>query len=272
MSTAGVGGRGAIPIGPLTRQGGAGSGGTTFGPGSGPYPGYSRHPAGVGGPRGVSRGVQTEKPAAQPPNFQFFQPGGAGAGAGTGVAPVKPGAPQLERAREIGPGVPELERMGQGYEAQLRNLEAGTGHSMDVMLGAQTDNAEAQIDQMRQAAAQQGIPFDEQAARAQLQRGVNSAMAQEKLGREKLTLDAYGQAPGIIGANEQARQGRWQIGSGNDNERNRALNEQYGTQANMYGEELSAANSANNALLSFMSNLMGSALRGPSTSMSSYFG
>jgi hypothetical protein len=126
---------------------------------------------------------------------------------------------------------------------------------MDVLLGQNRDQMEAQIAQMRQGAAQQGIPFDEAAARAELQRGVNAAMAKEKLGREQQLTQAYGQAPGIIGANEAAREGRWKIGQGGDIATMGAGLDVYKTQAGMYGNELDAATSANNALLGFLSNL-----------------
>ncbi len=183
-------------------------------------------------------------------------PGVGGAGGGVPAA-NRPSAPAVTPPREIGANIPELERMGQGYEQHLRNLESGAGYSADVLAGQTRDQTEAQIAMMRQRADQEGRTFNEDAARAELQRGAYSAQAQEKLAREQQLTQAYGQAPGVVGANEAARQGRWKTGQAGDIATMAATNQQYQVQAGMYGNELDAASSANNALLSFLGNLYG---------------
>lgn len=201
-------------------------------------------------------------PQAKSESMDFFKMGTASMGPGgapgaTVPAANRPGAPALTPPREIGANIPELERVGQGYEQHLRNLESGAGYSADVLAGQTRDQTEAQIAMMRQRAEQEGRTFNEDAARAELQRGAYSAQAQEKLAREQMLTGAYGQAPGVVGANEAARQGRWKTGQAGDIANMAAANQQYGIQAGMYGNELDAASSANNALLSFLSNLYG---------------
>lgn len=199
-------------------------------------------------------------PQEKDASMNFFNLGGAGipgvGGAGVPAA-NRPNAPTLTPPREIGANIPELERMGQGYEQHLRNLESGAGYSADVLAGQTRDQTESQIAMMRQRAEQEGRTFNEDAARTELQRGAYSAQAQEKLAREQMLTGAYGQAPGIVGANEAARQGRWKTGQAGDIASMAAANQQYQTQAGMYGNELDAASSANNALLSFLGNLYG---------------
>lgn len=192
-------------------------------------------------------------------SMDFFNLGAAGIpGAGANVpAANRPNAPAITPPREIGANIPELERMGQGYEQHLRNLESGAGYSADVLAGQTRDQTESQIAMMRQRAEQEGRTFNEDAARTELQRGAYSAQAQEKLAREQQLTQAYGQAPGVVGANEAARQGRWKTGQAGDIATMAATNQQYQTQAGMYGNELDAASSANNALLSFLGNLYG---------------
>lgn len=204
---------------------------------------------------------------AAPAQQQFLTPGSVqvpttGATTPTATKPAAPAAPGVERPREIGGSIPELQKLGGDYQTHLRNLESGAGYSMDVLTGAQRNQTEAQIKQAREAAAANGVPFDEERMRSELQRGVYSAQAAEKLGREKMLTDAYGQAPGIIGADEAARQGRWKIGAGSDVATNAANAAIYGTnasiygsQAGMYNTEVNAANAANQALLDFISRI-----------------
>lgn len=229
------------------------------------YPG-SPCTTGDGKPGTYDERLKCVATAAAAPQ-QFFSPGSISAPAGTSAAPTAvkptaPTAPQIDKPREIGGSIPELAALGSDYQAHLRNLEAGAGYSMDVLTGAQRNQTEAQIKQARDAAAAQGVPFDEARMRSELQRGVYSAQAQEKLGREKLLTDAYGQAPGIIGADEAARESRWKIGSDNDISMNAARAGIYGTQAGIYGSqagmyntEVNAANAANQALLDFISRI-----------------
>jgi hypothetical protein len=201
-----------------------------------------------------------------------FMPNIPGAGGGAPAVGNRPAAPAVAPPRELGGNIPELERMGTGYETHLRNLESGAGYSADVLAGQQRDQMEAQVSNARAAAERDGRPFNEEQMRAELQRGAYSAQAQEKLGREAALTSAYGQAPSIVGANEAARQGRWKTGQAGDLGYGALQNQQYGTAANMYGDELGAATSANNALMNFLGNLYGSMMGSGGMTMNQRYG
>jgi len=231
-------------------------------------------------PRAKIGGVGAQYSAYAPPAavtpapMPFFNDAKAKAAAAPGIpTPAKPAPPPIVAPREMGGDVPELAKLGGDYGKYLQNLESGSGYASDVLAGAQKDTLEAQVAEARQAAAEQGIPFDESKTRAQLMQGVNKAMATEKLGREQLLGQAYANAPGIVGANEAAKLARWRTGQAGDIATTQAKLAEFGTEAGEYGSELSAATSSNNALLGFLSNLyngMFSAMRGPD--MTSYYG
>jgi hypothetical protein len=270
----GIGGT-SLGAGGGTTPGGGGfpSGGTTYAPGSAGVNAPTR--ASVGSPCELwdkgqkvagyynEQGKCVAQPTSGPGDFFAALPGQASGGAAAPAA-TKPTAPAITPPREIGANIPELERLGQGYEQHLRNLESGAGYSADVLAGQTRDQTEAQVATARAAAEAQGRPFDEEKMRAELQRGSYSAQAEEKLGREKMLTEAYGQAPSVVGANEAAREARWKTGSGNDLAAGALANQQFATQAGMYGNELDAATSANNSLLSFLSNLYSGAFNAAS--------
>jgi hypothetical protein len=116
-------------------------------------------------------------------------PGGGGGGGGTKVK--EPPKPKPVPIDPQAPEDPRLTKFAADYTQHGEDLESGTGYAMDVLRGQQQDSMEAELDRMRAAAANAGVPFDETQARAELQRGINAAMAEEKLGREKMMTDWY---------------------------------------------------------------------------------
>lgn len=127
------------------------------------------------------------------PDPPSAKPAGGAQAAGTG-ATFTPGTVPRPTPQPVVPTAekdPNLEAYRSRYEGYQKNLEAGAGHSMDVLTGAQADQLEAQVQQAREAAARNGIPFDEAAFRAEGSRGIYAAQAQEKLGREKMIGESY---------------------------------------------------------------------------------
>lgn len=232
--------------------------------------------------------------------------GGNPAVGGDSGAGAMPGLPQMQNLTfqniqgPTGPSISALNPQA-AYDPEIMKsltsqrdygqmLKAGSGFAMDVLTGAQTDQLEAQVIQARAAAEAAGIPFDEAAFRAQAQRGINTAMAQEKLGREA----AYGGALQAESSTVQGMAGERTQRLGMDLERqvsqNRLALEKYGTDVAKYGQdvnkyqaELGAVSSANNALLgiygdlmrgqmSMAGQMMSSLMSGPSMSQSYSFG
>ena len=169
---------------------------------------------------------------------------------------------------------PEIQRSLEDQRRHQGNLEQGAGYSMDVLQGRQADNLESQVAQARAAAAQNGIPFDEASFRATAMRGINSAMADEKLGREKMLGAAYGASAETSRGLASDRTGRLQIDLSRDMGENQLGLQRYGQDIQKYGIDTGAAVSANNALMAFYAQLMGAMGNMGSASMSSsnYYG
>jgi hypothetical protein len=165
---------------------------------------------------------------------------------------------------------PSLAANRQRYEAYQANLESGAGHSMDVLTGTQKDNLDAQVEQARSAAASQGIPFDEATFRAQAQKGINSAMAGEKLGREKMIGESYTQGLGVETAPASERNQRLGIDQQSQIATNDAQARMYGLDIGKYGIDVNAATSANNALLDFYRQLMGGMMNFATTNSTTF--
>jgi len=194
-------------------------------------------------------------------------PGGGGGGGGGGISlprgggggGPKPGDIPRPDLPPIDPQAnfdPELEAYRERFRGHLGNLESGTGYAMDVMRGQQQDQLEADVERARQAAAASGIPFDEAQFRSEGARGINSAMAQEKLGREQMMTDAYARGLPIIAEPASERFNRLELDLRRDVADAESVLDLYGRDIQKYGIDMNAATAANNALMQFYSSLM----------------
>jgi hypothetical protein len=223
-----------------------------------PAPNTQQSPGLYGKTGSALRGVQVQGPRT------FGTPGSAKSPSAPKItAPKLPETPAITGPES--PALPPIEPVGEERteHAELRDrytgfgedLKEGTGFAMDVLTGAQTDRMEAQIEQAREQAAALGIPFDEASYRAELQRGVNAAMAEEKLGREGLYQEHLATTAPITAGADYA-----QAEKGIDLERDVAEQEgvldRYGTDVGKYGYELQAATRANEMLMDFYKSLM----------------
>jgi len=195
------------------------------------------------------------------------------------VSAKAPPRPELPPIDPQAPFDPELEAYRERYKGHLGNLEEGTGYAMDVLRQGQQDSGEAEIERMRASAAQAGIPFDETQARAELQRGTNAAMAQEKLGREAMMTGAYDVGRGITALPAEERFARLDLDLQRDVAESDGVLDLYGRDIQRYGTDMAAATAANQSLMGFYNNLMsgmfsmaGGGMGGPSFSSSSYYG
>lgn len=176
------------------------------------------------------------------------------------MKPVKaPPRPELPPIDPQAPFDPNLEAYRERYGGHLTNLEEGTGYAMDVLRQQQQDAGEAEIESARANAAAAGIPFDEAEARAELQRGVNVAMAGEKLGREAGMTQAYGVGKDIYGQVPGERNVRLGIDLQRDLGEMGGELDLYGRDIQRYGVDVNAAVASNQQLMSFYNNLMSGA-------------
>jgi hypothetical protein len=176
----------------------AGKGGASGGVGAGGGCPPGQHMESVPNPHADKPGQPPYKRACVPDKKVGGGGGGGGGGKislpGGGGGQTKVKEPPKPKPVPIDPQAkedPRLTEFAEGYTQHGEDLESGTGYAMDVLRGQQQDSMEAELDRMRSAAANAGIPFDETQARAELQRGINASMAQEKLGREKMMTDWY---------------------------------------------------------------------------------
>lgn len=232
--------------------------------------GAVRRPGGLGG-----GGIKTPTPTGT----------GRGAGKGRVRAPkvtapkvTQPPRPKLPPIDPRAPFDPVLEAYRDRFGGHLTNLERGTGYAMDVLRQQQQDAAEAELERMRAAADQAGIPFDERQARAEIQRGINAAMAKEKLGREQMMTGAYGVGKDIYALPPAERFKRLELDLRRDVADVESVLDLYGRDVQKYGIDVNAATAANqqllglyNSLMSGMFGMMGTAMS-PSYSSSVTYG
>jgi hypothetical protein len=185
-------------------------------------------------------------------------PGGLPTVPGGGAAPTitQPTAPTLSPIKPTAEYDPEIAKALAAQRGYTERLESGTGHAQDVMLTGMNDQIEAQVAQARAAAEAANIPFDEGQYRALLQQGVNTGLAQEKIGREKMIGEAIGAASGVATQQAAERNARLgidlsaQMGTGSQ------LLQRYGIDVSKYGTDIQAATAANNALLEFYARIL----------------
>ena len=163
--------------------------------------------------------------------------------------------PELPSISPTGSERPEHIALRERYTGFGEDLKAGTGFAMDALQQRLRDQEDAQVEMARANANELGIPFDEASFRAELQRGVNAAMVEEKLGREQLYQSHLSDiAPVLAGANYA--QGEKQIDLSRDLGEQEGILQRYATDVNRYGTELSAATRANEMLMDFYKTLM----------------
>lgn len=207
--------------------------------------------------------------------------GGGGAGGGAGGGSWTPGNVERPNLTPIDPQAaydPEMAAQLAQQRQYAEQLNQGGGRQMEVLTQAQADQLEAQVAQARAAAAQAGIPFNEAAFRAQGQKSINAAMAEEKTRREAQYGTAIGASTAAAGAQAGERTQRTGIDLQRDIAENTLALDRYGRDIQKYGIDAQAATSANNALLNFYSQLMGGmfgmfgSLGSMSSSNTNYYG
>lgn len=203
-----------------------------------------------GGSSAAAPGGRSKTPTISSQKFEMPElPGG---GAPSVTPPERPDLPPID---PTGAELPEHKALRERYTQFGEDLKEGTGFAMDVLQGQLADEVEAQVEMARQNAANLGIPFDEAAFRAELKRGSNAALAQEKLGREQLYQSHLSDiAPVLAGA--EYRQGEKQIDLSRDVAEQEGILQRYGTDVSRYGTELQAAARANEMLMDFYKSLM----------------
>lgn len=249
----------STPWGGGTKLGGSGKpAGVSVGPGDTSCPGgFPVTPAGVGKSPTCPPGSTKKGPTTCCPTS------GASAGAGislpSGGAGWTPGNVERPNLTTIDPKAeydPEMAASLAKMRAHEGNLEQGSGHAMDVLVGRQADQLEAQVAQACAAAAQQGIPCNQEAIRANLMRNVNASMADEKSNREKQLGEQYATTGQMAGAQAGERNQRLEQDYKTQLSNNELLLDRYGRDIQKYGVDAQAATSANNALMAFYSQLM----------------
>ena len=193
--------------------------------------------------------------------------GGGGGGAinlsglttgGTGVnvqGPQRPNLPPIDPQAEKDP---ELEAYAAKYGGHLTDLKEGTGFAMDVLTGQQQDMKMAAQENAMASAAQAGIPFDAGNWGAEYDRGTNAAMAEEKISREAALTKAYNEGLPTVSRPSEERFARMDLDLQRDLGESGDILKRYGIDVGKYGKDVDAAIGSNNALLGFLSNLMGS--------------
>lgn len=195
--------------------------------------------------------------------------GGVSAGTGGGAAwgPSAVARPELTPINPQAAYDPEIANQLARQRSYTGDLKAGTGFAMDVLTGQQRDVGEAQMREAEQAAAQAGIPFDKARFLMEQQRGLQGAMATEKLGREQMVGQAIGAESGVAQGQAGERDERLGIDLKRDVAENEIALDRYGRDIQKYGIDAQAATAANNALMGFygqltsgMFGMMGSAM------------
>lgn len=153
---------------------------------------------------------------------------------------------------------PDLEAYRDRYTSQLDDFKEGSGFAMDVLTGQQQDMKLAAQENAMSAAASAGIPFDAGQWGAEYDRGTNAAMAGEKLGREAMMFGALQGGLETVSRPSEERFARLDLDLRRDLGESSESLKRYGIDVGKYGKDVDAAIGSNNALLSFISSLMGS--------------
>jgi hypothetical protein len=155
-----------------------------------------------------------------------------------GPRPQAPNVPEYALNQE---GDPELAAARQRVDKYHGELEKGTGYAMDVMQGSMQAQIDADVERARESAAAQGMPFDEAAFRRDAQQKVQSGLATEKLGRERLRGEMLGSLQNVTEASSRNKMEKQRL------ELERQVTpvsqrlQRYGTEAGIYGTDVGAA-------------------------------
>lgn len=209
----------------------------------GPLSTSSQGPPATGGGGGGGGGIS-------------FGPVTGGGGGGT-PAITQPKRPELTPIKPEAAFDPRLTGVADEYAQTGKDLREGTGFAMDALRQQQEQSKEAELDRMESAAAAAGIPFDRRRAATEIERGINTAMAQEKLGREQLVQQHYQGGMGVYGAPSSERDKRLEMDLRRDVAENELGLDRYGRDIQKYGIDVNASTAANNALMGFYQSLMG---------------
>ena len=235
--------------------GGFGSSGSSYRPPLGPKP-------------GVRSGalVDPRSSGAQPAKKKPATSGGGGAmkftmpklpTGGSGVAVKGPERPKLPEIDPQAAFDPELQAYAQKYGGHLEDLKEGTGFAMDTMRESMENRRAAARESAMASAAQAGIPFNASTWEAEYDRGINSAMAEEKVGREAQLTQAYQGGLPIISQPSEERFSRLGLDLSRDMGEAGNILDRYRTDVSKYGTDVQAAIGSNNALLGFLSSMIG---------------
>jgi len=236
--------------------------------------GKRKRSAGLGGGGVLAGGDRYEKPGG----------GGGGGGRGGGgrggggridlssmmtgrggvnvAGPERPNLPPIDPQAKVDPN---LEAYRDLYGGHLEDLKEGTGFAMDVLSGQQADMKQAATEQAMASAAQAGIPFDAGSFGAEYDRGTNAAMAKEKLGREQLYGESVQKGLPIYSRPSEERFARLDLDLKRDMGEAGNILDRYKTDVGKYGTDVNAAIGSNNALLGFITSLMGNTRVGGNT-------
>lgn len=228
---------------------------------------------------GISSGIMSNPSSGRAgvvktgPKFQIPQPAAAAAPAPAPIAagaapmvPQAPAAPPIPQYALNEQADPELTAARMRVDKYHQDLEQGTGYAADVASGKAQDQIEADVTRAREAAAAQGIPFDEAGFRRDAERAKQGAIADEKINRETLRGNMLAALQGVTEAGSKNKLAKNTL----ELERQAKPVDQslgrYGTQAGIYGSELGHAASiysttestrvaAMNALNNFLSSM-----------------
>jgi len=168
--------------------------------------------------------------------------------------PERPGLPPIDPQAAFDP---ELQAYAQKYGGHLEDLKEGTGFAMDAMREQMENRRAAARESAEASAVQAGIPFNASTWEAEYDRGINSAMAQEKVGREAQLTQAYQGGLPIVSRPSDERFARLDLDLRRDMGEAGNILDRYKTDVSKYGTDVQAAIGSNNALLGFLSSLMG---------------
>jgi hypothetical protein len=212
-----------------------------------PYTAPPRRRGGLAAPKEPAPAPKKKKAAAMPSiKIPEMTPIDVEAPASPDLPPIEPTAAED----------PRLQEYGEDYLGHLQDLEEGTGFAMDVMTEGMENKKAAARERAEAAAAQAGIPMPADWD-AEYDRGINRAMAEEKVAREGQLTEARIGGLGVIMSPMDDRFRRLGLDLERDVAEQRGVIDKYGRDISKYGVDVQAATAANQALLGFLQSFMG---------------
>lgn len=233
-----------------------GIGGPAAGTGVMSSPGSGRAGVVIGAPKRAP----APAPAAAAPSAPAYSPGAAP------MAPQAPAPPAIPQYNLDQQADPELTAARMRVDKYHQDLESGTGYAADVASGKMQEQIDADVTRAREAAAAQGIPFDEAGFRREAERSKQAAIADEKINRETLRGNMMAALQGVTEAGSRNKLAKNQLELERQSKPVDQSLSRYSTQAGVYGSELGHAASiysttestrvaAMNALNNFLSSM-----------------